>query len=656
MRSFFCVCCLTVRRNMRLFLFALLLTGCLLVGLPGNAEAHAILLRSTPASDAVLSSEPAQIQMWFSEDLNPTFSTAMVVNVNQQRVDQDDHHISPDDSREMSVSLKPNLAPGYYIVIWRTQSADDGHILDGSFRFGIADATGAVPGSTGDSSSAENLLGGNAVSSAGANGQMDGATFFSFLMITLVDLGVVFWVGAQLWSTFVMQANSADSQEQQDAEQVADARFLRRFSLPTLLILLFANIGVLIGQALQITGNSMIRALSPHILFGLMQNGHFGTFWTMREVVVLLASVLTCYSLFRLRTSEQRVSGLISWVNLVLGLALIMALVLSGHAAAVTSNVLAFAIWGDWLHLFAASLWVGGMLYLSLVFLPVLRGKQFHEQTQILLTILPCFSPVAIAGVVLMAVTGPFNATVHMSSFAQLVTTAYGRALTVKIVLVIAMLATSAVHVFIYRRRLAGDFARYRQVSAGMLAADNADDESSEQMPIVAGDVKMLEASVRGQTQRLQRILRWEPLLGVAVLACTGLLNVFAGTLTPVAANQSQPSQQVQVKPYNATVKTTDGAFTAKIAVSPNHFGSNMFTVTVFDKNSKQDANVGVSVYATMMDMQMGTETINLQPDGQGHFSANGDLNMSGHYQLRIQIRTPQNTMSEGTTTMYTPF
>ncbi len=48
-----------------------------------------------------------------------------------------------------------------------------------------------------------------------------------------------------------------------------------------------------------------------------------------------------------------------------------------------------------------------------------------------------------------------------------------------------------------------------------------------------------------------------------------------------------------------------------------------------------------------MLDMDMGTDSINLQPNGQGKFSANGDLSMAGHWQVRIQIRTPDNTLHE---------
>src|SRR5207253_10126855 len=90
--------------------------------LPGIASAHANLLRSDPAKDAVLNAPPQQVRMWFTEDLNPAFTTAVVVNANNKQVDRHDAHVSPNDTKEMDVSLTSNLPPAVYIVIYRTDS------------------------------------------------------------------------------------------------------------------------------------------------------------------------------------------------------------------------------------------------------------------------------------------------------------------------------------------------------------------------------------------------------------------------------------------------------------------------------------------------------------------------------------------------------
>lgn len=165
----------------------------------------------------------------------------------------------------------------------------------------------------------------------------------------------------------------------------------------------------------------------------------------------------------------------------------------------------------------------------------------------------------------------------------------------------------------------------------------------------------MRENRLASKTRRLITILRWEPLLGVAVLVCVGLMNVFAGTLSPIAA--AQPQGGAKPQPYQATLRTTDGKFTAKLEINPNRFGTNVFTVTVIDNSTgKVDTNVGVAIYTTMLDMDMGTDEVDLLPDGKGRFSATGDLSMSGHYHIRIQIRAPDNLLHEVSTRILTPF
>src|SRR2546421_11333781 len=112
----------------RRFLVAVLFATCLALVLPGTSEAHAILLRSDHAKDAVLPVAPAQVRMWFSEALNPAFSTAVVVNGANTRVDIGNALVSPSDPTEMDVTLKSNLPPAVYIIVYRTDSNVDGHI------------------------------------------------------------------------------------------------------------------------------------------------------------------------------------------------------------------------------------------------------------------------------------------------------------------------------------------------------------------------------------------------------------------------------------------------------------------------------------------------------------------------------------------------
>jgi copper transport protein len=632
-------------RLRRLFYIALPLALCLAFLFPITASAHAILLRSDPAKDAVLNTPPQQVRMWVTEDLNPTFSTAVVIKASNQRVDKADAHVSSSDSKEMDLSLAPNLPPAVYIVIYRTDSADDGHILRGSFIFTVAESNGTVPALQGNTIPGQNLLAGSSVGGQ-YSGQLDGPTLFNLIMITLVELGAVFWVGAQLWLMFVLQLAPTDNADSNNINRQVQQRFEQRWSLPTLLILLLANLGVLIGQTFIIAGGQLAKALSPQLLGQLISSGRFGTYWTLREIAIVLALVVAIYMLAA-RQRPRVINNLLPSVNLLLGSTLFIAIAMSGHASAVSSNILVYAVLLDWLHLLAAALWVGGMFYIATTYLPVLSCKSSAEQAHSLITLLPRYSPLAVAGVVIMAITGPFNATVHLSSWQQLLSTPYGRALSVKIILVGALLLTSAIHVGYLRPRVRKEFKKYAYALKGVTFNQ-------------AQQVKMREERLAKSTRRLSETLRWEPLLGAAVIICVGLMNVLAGTLTPTATGQGQQPVSVttgRAQAFNTSVRTTDNKFTVKLDVNPNRFGTNVFTVTVIDNSTgKPTTDIGVSLYTSMLDMDMGTDTVNLQPDGKGNFSASGDLSMSGNWGIKIQIRTPNNSLHAANVKLYTPF
>jgi copper transport protein len=683
----------SVRRRL---LIAALLAVCLALVLPGTSEAHAILLRSDPAKDAVLSVAPDQVRMWFSETLNPAASTAAVVNQANQRIDKRNAFVSPDDATEMDVSLQPNLSPGVYVVVWRTDSADDGHVLTGSFLFTVTRPDGTVPTLSGGTVLGQNALGGSNATGQDT-GQLDGLTLFNLLMITLVELGAVFWVGAQFWPIFVLLPSAEDHEELSASNQQVRQRFERRFSLPTLLLLLLANGGVLLGQALTVTGGNIANAFAPTLLANLLTSGRFGTFWIMRVIVIVLATRLSLYQLqlYRWRRSLPRLaSAILPWANLLLGLALFIAMTMSSHASAVAGSTGVLALVVDWLHLVAAALWVGGMLYIATSYLPVLRASPVAERARSLVTVLPYYSPWALVGVVIMAVTGPLSATIELTSWEQLFATAYGRALVVKVLLVGSLLLTSAVHVFLLRPRLKKEVKKYAYAASRLQAqqetlalsptalfvgqvhlseeqqAHEADHPMQIQPPssqatpelsrtarAIAQQVRLREGRLAKRSRQLTHILRWEPLLGVAVLVCVGLLNVFGGTLSPTTAAQQSEPPTATAPPFHATAKTKDGELTVTLSINPNRAGPNGFQVSVADtRTGAPVTNVGVSLYTTILDMDMGTDTVNLQPDGKGHFSATGDLVMGGHWQIRIQVRTLDNTLHEATVKVLTPF
>jgi methionine-rich copper-binding protein CopC len=104
-------------------------------GLGHPAFAHAHLVKSAPAKGAVLRTAPTTLTLWFSEPLEPAFSTIEVFDQAGQRVDDGKAALDPADPKVLRIALKP-LAAGGYKVVWRVVSIDT-HKTDGDFAFTV---------------------------------------------------------------------------------------------------------------------------------------------------------------------------------------------------------------------------------------------------------------------------------------------------------------------------------------------------------------------------------------------------------------------------------------------------------------------------------------------------------------------------------------
>jgi copper resistance protein C len=101
----------------------------------GQARAHAFLDHSDPAVGSTVPTSPPTLALWFTEHIEPAFSTVTVTNAGGQRVDLGNAHVPPDDPAELDVGLKP-LPNGTYTVRWHVISVDT-HKTEGNFTFDV---------------------------------------------------------------------------------------------------------------------------------------------------------------------------------------------------------------------------------------------------------------------------------------------------------------------------------------------------------------------------------------------------------------------------------------------------------------------------------------------------------------------------------------
>lgn len=99
----------------------------------GAAEAHAMLDHAEPRVGNRVAVPPRAVTLWFSQKLEPSFSTLTVTNAAGQRVDTGKVHVT---GNQMSVPLKPGGSNGTYHVSWHVLSVDT-HTTDGNFTFQV---------------------------------------------------------------------------------------------------------------------------------------------------------------------------------------------------------------------------------------------------------------------------------------------------------------------------------------------------------------------------------------------------------------------------------------------------------------------------------------------------------------------------------------
>jgi copper resistance protein C len=120
---------------MRRIAAALAAFGFVSLAASAAARAHAFLDRSNPAVGSSVPTSPAAVTLWFTQELEPAFSTVTVTDKSGNRVDIGGAQVDPKDPTELRVPLKP-LPPGTYKVAWRVVSVDT-HPTEGDFTFEV---------------------------------------------------------------------------------------------------------------------------------------------------------------------------------------------------------------------------------------------------------------------------------------------------------------------------------------------------------------------------------------------------------------------------------------------------------------------------------------------------------------------------------------
>lgn len=536
-------------RRLALALLTLLLLGA--ASAPG-ASAHAQLEGSSPARDAVVKTAPKTVTFRFSEAVEGRFGAIKVFDARARRVDDGDTRHPDGTGSQLTTGLKPGLPEGSYTATYRVISAD-GHPVEGGVVFSIGRAGAS------SSKTIDELIG------AGTAGR---ATKLPFGVVRSLDyLATALIIGLLAFLLWAWGrgagAVAGDGADWVQARRALTARARRVLVLAAALGLGASLLGLVFEGAVA-AGTTFWGALDTTILKDVVAT-RFGTVWAVKAGVYAVIGGAAL-------VAGPRTALLLP------AAALAAAPALAGHAT--TQGSTALLLPADVIHVVAMSVWVGGLIALLAV-LPRATGElPAADRTRLLAAVLVRFSPVALACVLALEVTGTVQAIAYLTSFRDLTDDAFGRAILVKIGLVVALVGAGATN----RQRTV---PRLRQ-----LAADGA-------TPGTAGHL-------------LRTTLRIEVALVVVVLAVTGALVGYA----PPSATAGQTGP--------VSISKRLGPLQMEVTVEPARIGANTMHVYFFGAKDGRpfDGTKELTVKATERDAGVGPLAVGFQKTGPGHFTA----------------------------------
>ena len=286
-----------------------------------------------------------------------------------------------------------------------------------------------------DSNPAQGLLSSQEPLVGIAHGLTLGATVF---LAGLVAFAALVWIPANRTA---------------DTGQHKTLKLFCRWMWALVSLLVVAGLAELPLYAVRASGQSLSLGLLEEALF----DTRVGQLWMERIVLGLLVAAAATYAARSRRPAYWWIAALGT------GALLLMTLTRQSHAAA-EGGFLPFA--ADWLHVMAASLWMGGLLGFPILLIGPLRTMPAETRTKLLGRTVRRFSKVATIAVMALISTGLYAALLHMPSLSALVDTPYGRALAMKLGFSVFLFAAGGLNLMLQGREPFGHL-----VSAELLLA-----------------------------------------------------------------------------------------------------------------------------------------------------------------------------------------
>ena len=569
---------------------------------PAQVFAHPIITDSNPKQFQSLENPPDRVTVYFSEPIVLPYSQISVIDSEGNRADEGNPENYNGDTSTISVPLKTGIGEGTFTINTKVLSAVDGHVVDGSVVYSIGGGEADFSQIKSKSKDIFDLLSiDNSLSRIpGYVGQ-----------IVIVGASFIFlWIQKPLskyeWIKSLLQPNL----------------YLIRRDLIKLIIIgnilvLFSIIATVLIQASAI-GGSVWDVLTTE----------FGKIIIIRLGLglILLGFLLFCYKKFKISKKEK--DKVVYFIAIMcLGLSLLFTNSMISHSAALKSFG---PILIDYFHGIAASFWIGGLIFLTFVFVSkIFLIKDEELKAKIISMVIPRFSVIIIPVLGSISITGPILLWSIESNLSTTIASLYGKILIVKLILAAIMIILGGYHQFITEKRIST--LSIKQIGE-------------------KGHTKQTLANQPNFLKRFIWTLRIETLVGLCLLFVVSLMtNMVLPSGELPSSNITNSSQTVnlanQVQNNNDIYSTVVYSENQKIEINlnPGRLGENKIFVEFSDYNNNPTTNIiNATIKLSQIERGIGPILIDMQKISNGRFNAVVPFSALGLWNVEIQGKTIQ--------------
>jgi putative copper export protein/methionine-rich copper-binding protein CopC len=407
------------------------MTAALLV--PARAWAHAHLVRSDPAAGFRLAVAPQVIRLWFSEQPELSMTFASLKDSVSKAFALSPAQREPSGEMGIAFHVLSALPPGRYTLSWRT-AASDGHPSSGKVTFVVLAAPTQAsrlappgPGSRVDSTDAALSHGTTTVprkeTSLDAEDVDAASSIGNSIARAFLFLGLLALIGAVFFKLLVLRGARALAIE-----------LKQRMSQRAATLGMTSAVVVIVVALVRLYLESQMMSAMPDMP-GMKGMG-------VREMVmrtdwgfafrIQVASAIAALLGFALAVRRVRGGWFVATAS-----ALVLAITpaLGGHAAA-SPRFTSLMIAADWLHVLAGASWLGSLLCVMAIGVPIALALELPERWVSIASLVNAFSPVALVSAGVVVASGVFASWVHLEHLSALWQTTYGKILLVKLLFV----------------------------------------------------------------------------------------------------------------------------------------------------------------------------------------------------------------------------